>query len=69
MQPTNSDQRRERLLFLLNDLNITNAEASRFCGVRERSFYRWLSGERAISQWVINIFELLLEKKKATINE
>jgi hypothetical protein len=69
MQPTNPDQRRERLLFLLNDLNITNVEASRFCGVRERSFYRWLSGERAISQWVINIFELLLEKKKATINE
>jgi predicted transcriptional regulator len=69
MQPTEPAQRRERLMYLLDDLHITNAEAARFCGVRERSFYRWLSGERAISQWVINIFELLLEKKNATINE
>jgi predicted transcriptional regulator len=69
MQPTEPDQRRERLLHLLNELNIVNAEAARFCGVKERSFYRWLSGERAISQWVINIFELLLDKKEATLKK
>jgi predicted transcriptional regulator len=69
MQPTEPDQRRERLLHLLDELNIVNAEAARFCGVKERSFYRWLSGERAISQWVINIFELLLDKKEATLKK
>jgi predicted transcriptional regulator len=69
MQPTEPAQRRERLLHLLDELNIVNSEAAKVCGIQERSFYRWLSGERAISQWVITIFELLLEKKKATINE
>jgi predicted transcriptional regulator len=51
----------ERLLKLLWDLNMTNAEAIRVCKVNPRTFYRWLSGENPAPYTAIRMFELMLE--------
>jgi len=54
----------KRLNILLWDLNITNREAIRLCGVNPRTLFRWLAAESPIPKPVLTMFELMLEIKK-----
>ena len=54
-----------QLATLLWRLQLTNLEAAAYAGVHERTIYKWLSGERAVSKVAMKLFELLLKQKRA----
>ena len=41
---------------LLVDLDITNREAARYCGVSEQSLYRWLAGDAPVPEMAVRMF-------------
>jgi hypothetical protein len=58
---------KDRLVRLLWDLNVLNAEGARLIGVSERALYRWLTGKHRIPYSAIRVLELELELKKMKI--
>ncbi len=50
----------ERLLY---ELDITNPEASRACGVTVQTVYRWLRGDAPIPKMALRLFQLMLNIK------
>ena len=58
-----------QLATLLWKLQILNREAAEFCGVQERTIYKWLEGDRKVPKSVLKLLELMLEKKTGTIGK
>ena len=56
-----------QLATLLWKLQILNRVAAEFCGVQERTVYKWLAGDRKVPKSVLKLLELMLEKKTSTI--
>lgn len=56
-----------QLATLLWKLQILNREAAAYCGVQERTVYKWLAGDRKVPKSVLKLFELMLEQKKGNI--
>ena len=56
-----------QLATLLWKLQILNREAAAYCGVQERTIYKWLAGDRKVPKSVLRLLELMLEKKTSTI--
>ena len=52
-----------QLATLLWKLQILNREAAAYCGVQERTVYKWLAGDRKVPKSVLKLFELMLEQK------
>lgn len=58
---------RTHLAILLWKLQILNREAAVYCGVQERTIYKWLSGDRKVPKSVLKLFELMLAQKEGRI--
>jgi hypothetical protein len=51
---------KQKLVDLLERLDITNVEAARACRVTVQSVYRWLAGTAPIPYSVLRMFELMV---------
>ena len=58
---------RTRLAILLWKLQILNREAAAYCGVQERTIYKWLAGDRKVPKSVLKLFELMLAQKEGKV--
>ena len=58
-----------QLAILLWKLQILNREAAVYCGVQERTIYKWLSGERRVPKSVLKLFELMVQEKQRKIKK
>lgn len=56
-----------RLAILLWKLQILNREAAAYCGVQERTIYKWLAGDRKVPKSVLKLFELMLAQKEGKV--
>jgi hypothetical protein len=56
-----------QLAILLWKLQILNREAAAYCGVQERTVYKWLAGDRKVPKSVLKLFELMLEQKVSNV--
>lgn len=56
-----------QLATLLWKLQILNREAAAYCGVQERTVYKWLAGDRKVPKSVLKLFELMLEQKRGKV--
>jgi hypothetical protein len=56
-----------QLAIVLWKLQILNREAAAYCGVQERTVYKWLAGDRKVPKSVLKLFELMLEQKKGKV--
>ena len=56
-----------RLATLLWKLQILNREAAAYCGVQERTIYKWLAGDRKVPKSVLKLFELMLAQKEGKV--
>jgi DNA-binding transcriptional regulator YiaG len=56
-----------QLAALLRKLQILNREAATYCGVQERTVYKWLAGDRKVPKSVLKLFELMLEQKRGKV--
>lgn len=54
----------ERLAKHLEDLDLTNVDASRLCGVSEATVYRWLNGRTLVPLMALRLFALLVAAKR-----
>jgi hypothetical protein len=56
-----------QLATLLWKLQILNREAAAYCGVQERTIYKWLAGDRKVPKSVLKLFELMLAQKEGKV--
>lgn len=59
LPPSDRELDRQKLVELLEKLDITNQEAATACRVTVQSVYRWLNGSAPIPYSVLRMFELM----------
>lgn len=69
MQHTSEEmvEPKTQLATLLWKLQILNREAAAYCGVQERTIYKWLAGDRKVPKSVLKLFELMLAQKEGKV--
>ena len=57
----------QQLAMLIWKLQIRNIDAAAYTGVHERTFYKWLAGERKVPKTALKLFELMLKVKEGKL--
>lgn len=63
--PTSKLSDGERLRYLLEQLDLTNADAARICGVAQATVYRWLGDQGPVPAMALRLFALMRHTQAA----